>query len=169
MAIDLSYRKSMLGDMSDLKMMLNEDKDSISSTFLTHTIDTEIHHLFSRPLSSFDLNQLFTVENQSEIVGYVHFYGFDIDKCEVYMGYYLQRSYRGKGLLQSVCKDLIDSYFRTGSVNKINVITETKNKPSIKFLEKLNFQVKKRFYTFNLIKCFSYSGLKSFSLSKQIY
>jgi len=143
-AMELSYRKSLLRDLLDFKIILNEDENVIRKTFLSNNIDDEIHYLFSCSFMPSDFNQLYTIEYNLETVGFVNFYGFDNDKSTINLGYYLKKNYRGKGLLKNICRELIDSNLETGRINKISVIIASNNKPSIRFIKKLNFRLEKR-------------------------
>lgn len=164
--MEFTYRKSLLRDITDFKSILDEDKDVTRKTFLTNVIDDEIHYLFTYDLIPSDFNQLYTIEYVLEIVGFVHFYGFDTTNSTIKLGYYLKKNYRGKSLLEPICRELINSIFETGRINKISVIIASNNKSSIRFIKKLNFRLDKRIFTFNIFKYLTSSDLRLFSLSK---
>ena len=162
----LSYRKSLLRDITDIKRIINKDLSDSSETFLTKYIDSEINYIISSSVSPNIENQLFTIEYDSNIIGFVHFYGFNKLESSVKLGYYLDINYRGKGLLIDVCTELIDTIFKNGSIKKIVSIISSNNKSSIRFIKKLNFQLEKRIFTFNITNFLLGRTLRLYSLSK---
>jgi len=164
--MELTYRKSLLRDITDFKYILNEDKEVTRKTFLSNNIDNEVHYLFTYDLIPSDFNQLYTIEYNLEIIGFIHFYGFDADNSTINLGYFLKKNYRGKGLLESICRELINSILEADSINKISVLIASNNKPSIRFIKKFNFQLEKRIFTFNVFKYLICSNLRLYSLSK---
>jgi len=167
--MEFTYRKSLLRDITDFKSILNEDKDMARRTFLAYNINDEIHYLFTGELIPSSLNQLYTIEHNMEIIGFIHFYGFDATNSTIKLGYFLKKNFRGKGLMGPICKKLINSILETNRINKISVLVASNNKPSIRFIEKLNFRLEKRILTFNIFKYLTCRDLRLYSLSKQIY
>jgi len=161
-----TYRKSLLRDITDIKRIINEDSSDLQKTFLTNDIETEINYIFSASVSPNIANQLFTIEYDSKIVGFVQFFGFNQLESSVKLGYYLDKEHRGKGLLYNICTELIDMNFKNGSIKKIYSIITFNNKSSIKFIQKLNFRLEKRIFTFNITNFLKGKNLRLYSLSK---
>ena len=164
--MEITYRKSLLRDLTDFKTILNEDKDVTRKTFLSNDIDDEIHYLFTYDLIRSGFNQLFTIECNLEIIGFIHFYGFDANSLAIKLGYFLKKNYRGKGLLEPICRELIESIIENDRINKISVIIASSNRPSRKFIKKLNFRLEKRILTFNIFKYLTCRDLRLYSFSK---
>ncbi len=59
----------------------------------------------------------------------------------VELGYMIVRDLWGRGLTTEICKVLIESAFHSGTVSKIEAITDRKNLSSVSILEKLGFKL----------------------------
>lgn len=83
-------------------------------------------------------NSFFVIKYEDRIIGYL-----EIEKSkEVYLNYALLKEERGKGLGPQVLKELSDYLLREykNSIDKIDIIVDNKNKPSLKATIKSGFE-----------------------------
>lgn len=135
-----TYRKSLLNDRSDLERIVLADRSNIQNVFLSRSNSTNINLIISNAVSDCFLDQLFTVEYSSKIIGFVQFYGFSHVDSSIFMGYLLDKDFRGQKLLAKICNNLINKYFEAKGVNVISTLVRKDNLASIKFIEKLKFR-----------------------------
>ena len=137
--METTYRKSLLSDKSELEKIILSDKPNIQNLILTGYNSTNIHFIISKAVSGCFFDQLFTVEYNGKIVGFVQFYGFCQYDSSIVLGYLLDKDYRGRGIMSKICNKLITKYFKSRSINKISTIIQKDNLESVKFVERLNF------------------------------
>lgn len=161
-----TYRKALLRDKSDFERIVSTDSKNIKKTFLSGNRSANVNFIISKAVSSNPVDQLFTIEFDSNIIGFIQFYGFNNSDSSILIGYILDQNYQGKGLLHKICNELFIKYFESGIVNNIYTIIQKKNKSSIKFIEKLNFKFEKRIFTLNLFNRIFGKELNLYYLSK---
>jgi RimJ/RimL family protein N-acetyltransferase len=163
---ELSYRKSLLRDIIDFKRILNADSSIQEKAFLSKDLETEVNCIFSKLIYETNEDQLFTVEFGSTIIGFIQFYGFNQHDESIFIGYFLDKKFQGKGLLHNACNELVSMYMAQGVANKIYSIISVKNSYSIKFIKKLNFRFEKTLFGFNVLKILFRQNLRLYSISK---
>jgi len=141
-----TYRKAILSDKYDLEQILVSCKFDISEIMLSSNFSESVNFIMSNVVSKDSIETLYALENESETIGFVQFYGFIPEKQSICIGYIVDKPYQGKGILTSICNDLINKYFSDYRVRTIQTLISNKNRSSIEFCKKMNFELIEEFH-----------------------
>ncbi len=133
-------RNAILSDLSDLERIVLSEEHEIEDLLLSEYESSTINFIVAQSLSKNQINKLYTIEIESEVVGFVSFYAFNKDKGSVFLGYVLAKAYRGRGFMYSLCHSLISRYFEAYNLDSIKSIIVKQNSISEKLLLKLDFK-----------------------------
>jgi ribosomal-protein-alanine N-acetyltransferase len=136
-----------------LRKIKQDDAESIFSILSNpDVINYDTFDLFTDIKQAFDLINWFNKQyndrrsifwgisliDQSELIGFCKC-EIEIPKVRVDLGYDLNATYWNKGFMTESLNAVIDFVFHSIDVNRIEATVSTKNLPSIKVLQKLNF------------------------------
>jgi len=76
---------------------------------------------------------------KDKLVGCLGLHGLSKDNRRASIGYWLDSSYQGKGIMTGSVKALIDYSFRELNLNRIGIEIATKNTKSLAIAKRLNF------------------------------
>jgi len=80
-------------------------------------------------------------EDVGELLGSICLWQFSEDRKTAEVGYDFRHELHGKGLMSEAMKAVLDYGFNVLKLNQIEVFTSFKNKSSIAFLERFNFEL----------------------------
>lgn len=78
-------------------------------------------------------------KENSKLIGTCGFFAFNEDAEKAELGYELNSSYQGKGIMTEAISEALVFLFRQTTVNRVEAYVEPENIPSQKLLEKLGF------------------------------
>ena len=78
-------------------------------------------------------------KNESNLMGTICLWNFDLQNCKAEIGYELLPQFQKQGIMQEAFKSIINYAFSILNFNKIEAWTVEKNINSIKILERNNF------------------------------
>lgn len=136
MDINLEIRGVLLNDYTDIEYLIKTNIED--SHYWSVDIESDIKIIISQNISNKTLNKSFCIVSQSIIIGLIYFYNYDLIKNSIFMGYLLDKKFRGKGIMSYSIKYLIDIYMKL-NVESIYTITDTRNLRSEKTLKRIGF------------------------------
>ena len=79
------------------------------------------------------------LKDGGKLIGTCGFFAFNEDALKAELGYELNSSYHGKGLMSEALDAVLGFIFRESGINRVEAFVEPKNTASQKLLEKLGF------------------------------
>jgi ribosomal-protein-serine acetyltransferase len=98
-------------------------------------------HFIEQANSSWEQNQSLTlgVWHQTSLVGVISFHQFDWSNQTSSIGYWLAKTYQGKGIMTRACGGLVDLGFGKLGLQSITIKCAVGNLPSRKIAQRLGF------------------------------
>lgn len=78
-------------------------------------------------------------KDDGKLIGTCGFFAFNEDALKAELGYELNSSYHGKGLMSEAINAVLGFIFRESGINRVEAFVEPQNTASQKLLEKLGF------------------------------
>ena len=79
------------------------------------------------------------LKESGKLIGTCGFFNFNEDALKAELGYELNSSYQGKGIMTEAIGAILEFIFKGTGINRIEAYVEPENIPSQKLLEKLGF------------------------------
>jgi len=86
-------------------------------------------------------SRTFGIFNGGKIVGVIGLVNFNWESSRTEIGYWIDKSYQGKGIITESCRALINYAFRELKINRIEIRCATENTRSRAIPQKLNFKL----------------------------
>lgn len=88
-----------------------------------------------------NISQTFGIFHDGKIVGVIGFVLFNWHSRRTEIGYWIAKSYEGRGIITESCEALINYAFQELKMNRIEIHCATENTRSRRIPEKLNFKL----------------------------
>ena len=99
------YRKALLSDKFELEQMILSSDNDIKNILLSPNLDESVNYIISKTIDKSSIEILYSIEYNSSLIGFVQFYGFNPKESSIFIGYIIDSTYRGNGILKECCRD----------------------------------------------------------------
>lgn len=142
--IDLALLE--INHAEELFQLISQSRDTLRQWlyFTDKILSVEDTHSFiETSLFNYEANDGFSagIWYQDQLVGTIGFHRMDTINRKVEMGYWLGKSFEGKGIMTRSCKSMVQYAFVALNVNRIEIRAGVENTKSRAIPERLGFQL----------------------------